>query len=73
MSNFDLQKMLNGSKVQTVDGRQVIIAGYYENAESYEKILGWILDPEDTYSQSWFDTGKTISDRENNDDLVMID
>lgn len=73
MAEFNLQKMLDGAKVQTIDGREVVIAGYYENAESFEKILGWINDPEGVYSQSWFNYGKTISDKESNDDLVLVD
>lgn len=72
MSEFDLKKAISGSAVSTLDGREVKIAGFNPDAEDFEKILGWVKDDDGWYSQSWFENGNAITEKENKDDLILV-
>ena len=72
MSEFKIEEALSGVKVNTLDDREVLIAGFNEGAEDFEKILGWIKDEEGWYSQSWYIDGSTISEKESMDDLKLV-
>lgn len=67
-TEFDLVAAVNGKKVITRDGRQVIIAGYNATAVPCERVIGWI----DGRLIAWHEDGNVHPDYAEDDyDLFM--
>jgi hypothetical protein len=69
MKPFNLKEALAGKPVVTRDGRPVKIAGYNHEAESHNKILGWV----DRTFISWYESGiyDECIDNTHKNDLFM--
>ncbi len=65
MKEFKLQAALDGAKVVTRDGREVIISGY--DKKQQEPVIGWI----DGVAAGWNMYGQYNNPCENDADLFM--